>query len=137
MGIRNPPQGIGGTARYPYEFSAASLTNNTYLWCTAAAGAGAGAIASRFRYRARTAGTLSKLIVDLDTAPGAGTSRTFTIRINEVDTALAVTISEADTLSVEDTDSVTFVAGDRIELFHTLAGAPAASTVHGVVEATH
>ena len=134
-------QGGGGftnSARHPYEFSAASLGNNAYLACDGGSTqASSGTISSRRRFRARTAGTLSKLIVDLDTAPGAGTSRTFTVRINEVDSALAVTISDTNTLSSEDIDTVAVAAGDRIELWHTSAGAVAASVAHGVVETTY
>ena len=126
------------SARHPYEFSAASLGNNAYLACDGGSTqASSGTISARRRFRARTAGTLSKLIVDLDTAPGAGNSRTFTIRINEVDSALAVTISNTDTLSSEDIDTVAAAAGDRIELFQTQAGTPAASIAHGVVETTY
>ena len=68
-----------------------------------------------------TAGTLKNLYVKLDTAPGAGTSRTFTY--GTVD----CTISNTDTTcnSAADTQAVT--AGQKYGLVTTLTGTPAAT----------
>lgn len=88
------------------------------------------------------AGTLTALRMNLATAPGGVTSRTFTIYKNgvaqdgsggTVDTRL--TISGTST-----TGSVSFslslVAGDRLAVFHTVSGVPAASKGSGTAAFT-
>jgi hypothetical protein len=62
-----------------------------------------------------TPGTIRNLYVKLDVAPGAGTSRVFTVRKNGADQALTCTISGAGTTQCNDTtNSFAVVAGDRI-----------------------
>jgi len=67
-------------------------------------------------------GTLSRLRIFLENAVGPGESRTFTLRINGSDTALTVTIP-AGAIEGEDlTNSVSVVAGDRVQLQQTVVG---------------
>lgn len=75
------------------------------------------------------AGTLSHLRVDVGTAPGGVTSRTYTVMKNNVATALTVTISGAATTAEMSTNPIHFAFGERVALRATLTGAPAASTV--------
>lgn len=70
----------------------------------------------------------SNLYVVLDTAPGVGTDRTFTLRKDAVNTALAVTIADANTTG-NDTDSVIFDQLDFMSIGATTATAPAATTL--------
>ena len=70
-------------------------------------------------------GTLKNLYVKLSAAPGAGKSRTFTIRKNRVDTALAVTVSGTATTGSDTTNPVTVVAGDLLDIMLAFSGAPA------------
>jgi hypothetical protein len=68
--------------------------------------------------------TLTDLRVIMDTAPGAGTSRTITVRKNGADTIATITVSDAAT-SGSWSGSVSFVAGDLIGLKTTVTGTPA------------
>lgn len=63
----------------------------------------------------------------LGTAPGAGTSRTFTVRKNGVDTALTLTISNTATTGADTTHSFTVAAGDRVSISSTVSGIPVGS----------
>lgn len=74
-----------------------------------------------------TSGTLKKFFVQLDNAPGAGISRTLTIRKNEVDTALAVTISDTAVAGNNVSDTVQIAAGDKISIVASNSGTPASS----------
>ncbi len=79
-----------------------------------------------------TAGTVSDLTVNLPTAaPGAGNSRTYTLRKGTAygalsDTAAAVTISGTATTGT-DPDAVTFAAGDLAVIARADTGTPATS----------
>lgn len=76
-----------------------------------------------------TAGTLKKFYVELTTAPGAGKSRTFTIRKNGEATSLVVTISNSATTG-SDTDpahNITIGAGDKVTIEDTSMGTPSYS----------
>lgn len=73
------------------------------------------------------------LRVRLTVAPGAGTSRTFTIRVNGANTAATVTIADSATTGVF-TGNVAAAAGDRITMQHTVSGAPATSLAQWGVE---
>jgi len=75
-------------------------------------------------------GTASKLFVNLTVAPGAGKSRTITLRKSGASQTLTCTVSAAATTCNDTTHSVSFVNGDRIAVLHNQsAGAPAASQV--------
>jgi hypothetical protein len=69
--------------------------------------------------------TITDLKVMVDTAPGAGKSRTFTVRKNGADTGVTCTISDTNTSAVF-SGSVSFTAGDLICLSSTPSGTPTA-----------
>lgn len=73
-------------------------------------------------------GSFINLRVDLTVAPGAGQSRTFTLRVNGSDTALTVTISETNTSATDTTHSVAVSPGDTVSFTQTDTGS-AASTI--------
>lgn len=81
------------------------------------------------------AGTVKKLYVELATAPGAGTSRTFTVRDNGANSSLTCTISGASDKTCNDTsNSFTFNAAEFAALTMSNSGAPASSAARwGVV----
>lgn len=70
---------------------------------------------------------LQNLFVDLQTAPGGLTSRTFTICVNSVATALTVTVSGISTSGSDTVNTVAVNAGDKVSLIHTTTGSPALS----------
>ena len=63
-----------------------------------------------------SAGTFRNLFLELDSAPGEGTSLTFTLRINGADSNLTKTISNTDTTGNLTGTDVTVSAGDTISL---------------------
>jgi hypothetical protein len=75
-----------------------------------------------------TAGTLSKLYVELDTAPGVGKSYQFDVMKNGSSTGVTVTISDAATTATDSTNSIAFAANDTISLRATPAGTPTLGT---------
>jgi len=70
-------------------------------------------------------GTLSNLRILLNGSPGAGTSHIFTLFLNGADTAMVVTISDAETSGVYSGD-IAISAGDYVSLKHTVSGTPTA-----------
>lgn len=71
---------------------------------------------------------IHNMYVRLATAPGGATSRTFTIYLNGVATAITVTIAGASTTGNNTANSINVVVGDTIACFHgPNVGAPAAS----------
>lgn len=73
--------------------------------------------------------TLDKLYISLNNAPGVGKSYTFTIRKNQVDTAVTVVISGSATSGIDLAHSVSFAAGDNMSIGITPSGTPTAPTV--------
>lgn len=73
--------------------------------------------------------TLDKLYVELDTAPGVGTSYAVTVYKNGSATALTATISGTATSATDTTNSVSFAAGDTISIGFVPTGTPAAPTL--------
>lgn len=73
------------------------------------------------------AGTVSNLTVNLQTAPGAGKSWTYTLYVNGNPTALTCTISDANTTGSDTTHSVTVAPGDISSWQQTPSGTPAAT----------
>lgn len=71
--------------------------------------------------------TLSKLYMRVNVAPGSGKSWTYTIYKNGSPTALTVTISDTALTGVDNGNSVSFAAGDRISLEQVPSGTPASS----------
>ena len=75
-----------------------------------------------------TGGTLRNLYVELPAPPGAGASRTFTVRKNGVSTALTCTIAGAVATSCSDTtNTVSVAARDTAVLLQTPSGSPVAA----------
>ncbi len=75
-----------------------------------------------------TAGTIKNLWAFIEAAPGVGSSWTFTIRKNGVDTAVACTVTgtgAANQKCSDTTHSVVFAAGDLISVRESSTGAPA------------
>lgn len=71
-------------------------------------------------------GSLVRLDVRLSTAPGGANTRTFTVRINGVATAMVVTITGA-AVTGSITTTIAYVSGGQISIQHTQAGAAASS----------
>ena len=82
------------------------------------------------------AGTLSKLYVIVQTAPGAGKSRTFTLMLDGSTTALVVTISGTNTTGSDTTNSVSVTAGQNVSLKLEPTSTPASSNAHWGVQFT-
>ena len=77
--------------------------------------------------------TVAVFRVDLSAAPGVGTSRTFTLKKDQVATAAVVTISDTATTGTY-TGAVVFSASDVMDLQTTVTGVPAASTANWSIE---
>jgi hypothetical protein len=75
------------------------------------------------------AGTISNLRVRLSGAPGAGTSYTFLVRKNGVDTAVTCTVSGTATECSDLANSIAFSAGDLISVRSEPTSNPAARTM--------
>lgn len=71
------------------------------------------------------AGTLKKLYVNLDAAPGNSDSIVVTLRKSGSNTALTVTISGSDTTGNDTTHSVAVAAGEDVSISVTATGTPA------------
>lgn len=76
------------------------------------------------------AGTIKKLRVNLETAPGAGKSYAFHIMLNGSQTALTVTISDAATTATDSSNSFAVVAGDVLSIRCTPSGTPATGNAY-------
>src|SRR3990167_5550882 len=74
-----------------------------------------------------TPGVLKRFYVELTAAPGAGTSRIFTVRNNEASTSLVVTLSDSEVADNDTANTVTIAAGDKVTIQETETGAPATS----------
>lgn len=86
---------------------------------------------------ASSAGTMRKLRISLDTAPGVGKSYTFKLRVNGADSALVVTISDANTTGVDSSNSVSIAQGDLLSISVTPSGTPTGSvTIRTCLEFT-
>jgi hypothetical protein len=70
---------------------------------------------------------ITGIAVGLSAAPGGVTSRTFTLRLNQVDTAIAVTVAGANTFGVMTTGFVEPNDFDMLSLSNILTGGAAAS----------
>lgn len=77
------------------------------------------------------AGTFSNFSAEIQSAPGAGNTLTFTVRKNNVDTAVTCAISGAAATTCQDlSNSFTVVAGDAITLKSVTAGSPGGKRVY-------
>lgn len=81
-----------------------------------------------------SSGTLKNLRIKLGTAPGAGTSRTFTVRVNGASTSITLTISGTDTTGSDTSNTASVSAGDRIALLGTVTGAVADTRLFSSLE---
>lgn len=72
--------------------------------------------------------TLKNARAIVGTAPGAGTSDIFTVRVNGVATAIVVTITDDVTTGSDTTNTATVSPGDTVTVQGTKAGAPAGAT---------
>ncbi|MEP7234129.1 MAG: hypothetical protein ABI778_02420 [Ignavibacteriota bacterium] len=77
------------------------------------------------------AATLQNLYINLTAAPGAGASKTVTVRVNGVNTALTVTVAGAATAGNNTANTVSVAAGDllSIQVIHSAGPAPAGSII--------
>lgn len=76
--------------------------------------------------------TMSSLYISLNTAPGtlgSGKSLKYTLRKNNADTALVVIISETAISGSDNSDTVSFAAGDLISISVTPTGTPTLPTL--------
>lgn len=73
-------------------------------------------------------GTLDVIYGRLSAVPGAGTTRTYTVRKNGTDTGLTLVFGAADQ-ALNVTSSVSFVAGDRLAISCVMTGAPASANL--------
>lgn len=78
-------------------------------------------------------GTLRNLNIQLQSAPGVGATRTFTIRKNGINTTLNVSITGAATTGSDNIDTVSVIPFDLISLLHTTTGSPASAGAIGTV----
>lgn len=73
--------------------------------------------------------TFSDMYVQLNTAPGAGTSRTFISRKNRASDNMTLTISDTATVGSDTTKTTVLAAGDEFDIENSFSGAPATSTL--------
>jgi hypothetical protein len=71
------------------------------------------------------AGTVSNLYIQLEKAPGTSKSYTFTMRKNGASTGVTCTISGAALTGSDLTNSVSYAAGDTIDIMIVPTGTPA------------
>lgn len=79
-------------------------------------------------------GTLSNFFVNRPIAPGVGTSVTYTVRKNGVNTGITLTISDTATTGSDTTHSDTYVAGDLYDVTIVPTGTVATSTAAYSIE---
>ena len=78
------------------------------------------------------AGVLSNLTIALDAAPASGTTKIFTLRVNNVDSAMAVTIDDAHTSATYSGAGISVSAGDLLCISYTKTGTPGSSSLASV-----
>lgn len=76
-----------------------------------------------------TATTFSDMYIQLNTAPGAGTSRTFRSRKNLSTDNITATISDTATVGSDTVNTTVLAAGDQFDVDNTFSGAPATTTL--------
>ena len=69
-------------------------------------------------------GTVASFYFFIDTAPGAGSSWTFFVRKNGIDTTITCTISGASQTCSDLTHTASFAAGDLISVREASSGTP-------------
>lgn len=78
--------------------------------------------------------TLRNLFVNLSTIPGGGNARVFTVRVNGVNTPLALTIAAFATTGTNTFTLVPVNAGDRVSLQTNVIGTPMNTTCEASFE---
>ena len=71
-----------------------------------------------------TAGTFRRLCLNTTGSPGSGNAYTLTLLRNHVSTALAVSVTGSQTTAINDTDIVSYNAGDLIAIRFDPTGSP-------------
>lgn len=104
--------------------SGGNTANNSFL---SPFGSGASAVEAQQQIVVTRNGILKHLYANLTAAPGVGNSKTFTVRVNGVSTAISVTLTGAVTSGSDVANTVAVVAGDLVTILVTHTGAPTAS----------
>ncbi len=81
-------------------------------------------VATSGRQLVSTGGTISKLYVKLDAAPGSGKTWTFTIMVAGAASDLTCSITGDETFGVDDSNSIAVSAGETLSIRSTSSGAP-------------
>jgi hypothetical protein len=126
LGVRYAPT---TTAAFPLMGSfntADSAASTTYYPMTG--GAGLGTTTEANNQNLAVSMTVTKIQVNLTTAPGAGKSRAFTLRKNEADTALTCTVSDTNKTCTA-TGSNAIADDDRLDTSDVPTGSPATTTM--------
>lgn len=76
-----------------------------------------------------TGGTVDRLYVELQNAPGSGKNRTITLRKNGADTGITCQVVDTATTCEETATSVSVAADDILSFSYTPSGTPAVSNV--------
>ena len=108
--------------------SDSSATNNYYQ--SISRSGGVYDISEEDRLVVGQSAVLKNFYMKLSTAPGAGNSQTFTLRKNNVNTSLSITISDTDTSGNDLTNQITISDGDILSIKNTQSGSPASSLAH-------
>ncbi len=125
----------GTTARWTMEFLSTNPNESLLLSAGFAQAAGvryvpmqscdaASASASEVAHVVPTGGTLKKLYVVLNGAPGAGTSYVITVRKNVADSIITCTVANLATTASDLVNTLAVVAGDIISIKIAPTGAP-------------
>ena len=101
---------------------AANLGNNFYM-CSHGVSVGANSVEYYVQSLWPVAGTITKMLCMLDSAPILGTSRTFTLRVNGVDSALVNTMGALSDLQAV-SGSIAIAAGDVTSIRTSFTGVP-------------
>lgn len=117
IGLAARPDSSSGTFRHPFGFSAVASTD-----------------VDSCEVIMPVAGTLRNLRIKLPTAPGVGTSVTYTVFKNGSATAITVTISGTNVAATDSSNSIAVAAGDRIVTQMTKTGSPAGSNPYQSLE---
>lgn len=110
-----------GLVTFGYTSSAADTTTRY----SAPGGPSAAAGTVEFAMRLPFACKVSNMYIYAVTAPAANC--VYVARKNGVDTAITATVASAGTTAADTTNSVTFAAGDRLSVKHTMASATTAA----------
>lgn len=113
--------------------SAPSNTASTWLRPDHKRGLGAGVNEGSVQAAISLPVRIYRLYMRLDTAPGAGTSWTFTVRVNGVDSPLAVTVADtatdADSRTLSPIPVAALAAGDLLAIRVTPTNTPAVPAI--------